>query len=173
MERELPVRKSNRLKEYDYSSAGYYFITVCVKDKHELLSKVVGAATCRPHTELTDRPYTELTDTGEITDAAIRDISVKYPGVSVDKYVIMPNHVHLILAVAHDNGRQVAAPTIQTVIGHMKRAVSMQCGFSPWQKSFHDHIIRNEADYQRIWQYIDNNPLQWTEDEYFIEPTTH
>ena len=146
-------------------------MTICVKDRHEMLGKHVGAAICRPHIE--------LTDAGKITDSAINKISEKYPGVSVDNYVIMPNHVHLVLTVMHDgrwqeaDGRQIAAPTIQTVIGHMKRAVSMQCGFSPWQKSFHDRIIRNETEYQRIWQYIDENPQKWAEDDYFIEPTAH
>ena len=162
MEKELPKRKKIRIQGYDYSRAGVYFITICVKDMHELLGNMkVGAATCRP--------CVELSLEGQITDNAIRNIHDIYPHVVVDKYVIMPNHVHLILSVSDlKSGRQIAAPTtVQTVIGNMKRYVSMQTGYSLWQKSFYDHIIRDEEDYQRIWQYIDQNPARWQEDCYY------
>jgi hypothetical protein len=67
-----------------------------------------------------------------------------------------------------NNGRQVAAPTsVQTIIGHMKRFVSMQCGYSVWQKSFHDHIIRDENNYRLIVEYIESNPQNWTEDCFY------
>jgi REP element-mobilizing transposase RayT len=80
----------------------------------------------------------------------------------------MPNHVHLILKIEHDiNGRIISAPTISTVVGQMKRKISKLAGFDIWQKSFYDHIIRNENDYQQIWQYIDNNPLKWKLDKYY------
>ena len=201
--KELPQRKPNRLKGYDYSQNGAYFVTICAKDRLELFSAItVGAATCRPcsssicrpNTEITanGRPYVELSDIGYAIDIAINNIPKTYPLVLVDAYVIMPNHVHLILIldngrheqttreeraelivqfhhqVAVDNGRQVAAPTtVQTIIGHMKRFVSMKYGFSVWQKSFHDHIIRNENDYIRIAEYIENNPANWMEDCFY------
>jgi len=158
--RDLPTRKDIRLKGWNYANAGYYHVTVCIKDRHELLGKVVGAATCRP--------YVELSEIGRTTDESINRIHKIYPHISVDKYVIMPNHIHLILAVASvESGRQVAAPTpIQTVIGNMKRSVSITIGFSPWQARFYDQIIRDEADYQRVWLYIEGNPGQWADDEY-------
>jgi len=110
----------------------------------------------------------------------------------------MPNHVHMILCVTHmentvinknirkhnkneqiycengriccENGRQIAAPTkIQTVIGNMKRYVSMQIGYSVWQKSFHDHIIRDKNEYNFISKYINENPINWKDDCYFIK----
>ena len=163
MQKELPKRKNMRLQGYDYSQAGYYFITICAKENRKLFGTIdVGAATCRP--------IVRLTDAGQIVDASINNICSVYPHVSVDKYVIMPNHVHLILCVEDtENGRQIAAPTIiSKIIGNMKRHASMQCGFSIWQKSFHDHIIRNEEDYQLIWQYIEENPVRWTKDYYYI-----
>jgi len=67
------------------------------------------------------------------------------------------------------SGRQNAAPTLSQIIGQWKRAVSINAGFSLWQKSFHDHIIRSEAEYQRISQYIDQNPARWAEDEYYTK----
>ena len=78
----------------------------------------------------------------------------------------MPNHMHMILQFS-TGGRQVAAPTLSLVVGNMKRAVSMDIGFSLWQKSFHDHIIRDDGDYARIARYIDENPSKWEEDCYF------
>ena len=171
MEKELPVRKKIRLQGYDYSQAGYYHITICVQNGHEMLGTVVvGAATCRP--------FVQLSDIGQTANDSINNISKIYPHISVDKYVIMPNHIHIILRVADAesgrvsnlSGRQIAAPTtVQTVIGNMKRYVSMQIGFSIWQKSFHEEIIRNEKAYQNIWKYIDNNPAKWAEDDYFVK----
>ena len=80
----------------------------------------------------------------------------------------MPNHVHLILLLQEENGgRLIAAPTVSRVIGQMKRVVSREIGVSIWQKSYHDRIIRDEAEYLKIWNYIDTNPLKWNEDCYY------
>ena len=109
---DLPKRKQIRLPEYDYSSPGAYFVTICTKDKRCTLSDIaVGAATSRP-------PELHLGAFGEIVDLAINNISSVYPGFSVDKYVIMPNHVHMIVRIDTDkDGRQVAAPTVSSVVG--------------------------------------------------------
>jgi len=156
---QLPERKRIRLNGYNYSYKGAYFITICVKDKHEMLGTIdVGAATCRPHITLSEY--------GKILDDAINNINNIYECVHVDCYVIMPNHMHMIVSIL-ERGRQVAAPTISLVVGNMKRVVSKQIGFSLWQKSFHDHIIRSEDDYNRIWKYIDDNPTLWSEDCYY------
>ena len=160
---DLPERKQTRLKEYDYSAPGAYFVTICTQDRRCILSDIsVGAAISRP-------PEVHLTAYGEIVDLAINNISSVYSGFSVDNYVIMPNHVHMILRIhANDNGRQVAAPTVSTVVGHMKRWASIHAGTAIWQKSFHEHVIRNEEDYRQIWDYIDTNPAKWAEDRYYI-----
>ena len=100
-----------------------------------------------------------------IVDRAIGNIPEYYPAVSVDHYVVMPNHVHLLLQIHTDShGRPLVAPTIQTVIQQWKGVVTKQIGQSVWQKSFHDHVIRNETDYKMIWQYIDTNPVRWKND---------
>ncbi len=153
---KLPKRKNNRLLTYDYKTGGYYFITICSRDRRPLFSRItVGAAICRP-------PYVELTPIGKIIETAIREIPAHYDGVTAGHYVIMPNHIHLLLCLETD-GRQVAAPT---VIGHLKRAVSARVGYTVWQKGFYDHIIRDERDYLIHLQYIENNPAKWTEDPY-------
>lgn len=85
----------------------------------------------------------------------------------------MPNHIHMILTLAEDRGRTMCAPThrptIPQIVHGMKEAITKTVGFPIWQKSYHDHIIRNEADYLRIWEYIDTNPIKWREDCYFKE----
>jgi len=73
----------------------------------------------------------------------------------------------ILLLDSHGSGRAMRAPTISTVINQMKGCVTKQIGFSLWQKLFHDHIIRNEEEYRKIWEYIDTNPLKWEDDCYF------
>ena len=87
----------------------------------------------------------------------------------VDKWVVMPNHIHLILVLgANADGRPQVAPTVSRVMKQFKGAVSKRAGIPLWQKSFHDHVIRGEADYRRIWSYIDANPRKWREDCYYV-----
>lgn len=82
----------------------------------------------------------------------------------------MSNHVHLLLQINTDaDGRPMVAPTISTVVQQFKGIVSKQIGHSIWQKLFHDHVIRNQADYMKIWEYIENNPLQWKLDCFYPE----
>ena len=92
---------------------------------------------------------------------AILQIPEHYPMISVDKYCVMPDHIHMILSINTDeDGRQIAAPTVSTVVGHIKRWVSMQLGQSIWQKSFIDRVIRNDKGYRAVWEYIENNPVK-------------
>ncbi|MCL2546408.1 MAG: hypothetical protein FWE06_04340 [Oscillospiraceae bacterium] len=177
--KELPVRKGIRLKGYNYSSSGYYFVTVCVKDKHEMLGKVVVGDAVHSVT-----PHTKLSEYGLVVKRILEmggDARIQ-----LDRYIVMPNHIHMILIVSHDEKRDVrmASPTrekrdavdsvpytkslVSTFVRSFKTMTTKQIGFSLWQRSFHDRIIRNEDEYQRIWQYIDENPLHWAEDDYFV-----
>lgn len=100
--------------------------------------------------------------------AAIEAIPQRYPAYVLEHYVIMPNHVHLLLRIqADENGRPLVAPTVSTVIAQMKGVVTKQVGTNIWQKSFYDHIIRTAADLQEVWEYIDSNPLKWELDSLF------
>ncbi|MBQ8859840.1 MAG: hypothetical protein IJ015_00710 [Ruminococcus sp.] len=156
---ELKSRKQIRLKNYDYSSAGVYFITVCVKDKKPLLWNNVGATIGRPSD-------TRLSVYGKIVDDAIRQIPKHYPDVKIDNYVVMPNHIHLLLSIEGIvGGRPMVAPTISRVIKQMKGYVSKQIGYSIWQKLFIDHIIRSESDYIEHYTYIENNSTKWESDK--------
>ena len=163
---DLPKRKPNRLKEYNYSWPGTYFITVCTKKHKCILSRIVGASIvgasiARPPTVL-------LSAYGKIVDEAIRSIPLHYPTITIEHYVVMPNHIHLLLQInADEYGRPMVAPTISTVIQQMKGYVTKKIGFSIWQKLFHDHIIRGEKDYVKIRDYIENNPARWPDDCFY------
>lgn len=152
---DLPKRKVNRLKKYDYSQVGAYFITICIKDRRAILSDIiVGANSVRPK-------EIHLTEYGKIVETAIKNIPKFYKAISVDNFVIMPDHIHLLLQIHSDtDGRTVFAPTIDRVVKQMKGHITKQIGFSIWQKSFNDHIVRGENDYKEIWQYIENNPFK-------------
>ena len=81
----------------------------------------------------------------------------------------MPNHLHLLLRImSDDSGRPMVAPTISTVVQQMKGVVTKQIGKNIWRRSFHDHIIRNEKDYLKIWEYIDSNPIKWLDDCFYV-----
>ena len=157
----LPKRKKIRMENFDYSTASAYFITICTADRRPILWNDfencvhnVGADIIRPN-------KLPLSSIGKLVDDAIKQISEHYDNVTVDKYCIMSDHIHLLIFILSDgDGRQIAAPTIPRVIGQMKRWVSKTAGFSVWQKSFIDRVIRNEKGYRAAWNYIENNPYK-------------
>ncbi len=146
---KYPERKNPRLDGYDYSAANYYFVTVCTAGKVSLFGS---------HEE--DNPYRAIAEHG------LLKIPEHYPGVTVDKMVVMPNHIHMILFL---NGMTAS---LDKIVGSFKSYVTKEIhkihpDIAVWQKSFHDHIIRNEEGYQNIWSYIDNNPHNWKKDCYY------
>lgn len=159
--KEFPKRKPNRLKNFDYSTNGAYFITICTKNK-ECIFGSVGA--------------------DSISARMIEDIFIKaingYSNVYSPKYVIMPNHFHAIIVI--DRADMESAPTVSEIVQSFKRQTTIEYiklvkkGVIPpfdkaiWQRSFYDHIIRNENDYNEIWQYIEQNPKRWKEDKLFV-----
>ena len=176
-------RKPIRLINYDYCRNGAYFVTICTKNKICMFwepqnkwknqnipdTPSVGAVTGRPHKKI------RLSEYGRYVKESLNNIHTYYPAVFVDKYVIMPNHIHAILRIDADlkfdtddnGGRPMTAPTISWIINHMKGYVTKQIGFSPWQRSFYDRIIRNSNEYAAFWRYIENNPVNWENDELF------
>ena len=159
----MEARKALRLGGYDYSAQGVYFVTFCVRNMQPLLWEgTVGARIARPFEAL------PLSHAGHIVRMAIDQISLHYPDVFVGISVVMPNHVHLLLRIQHGSGRAMRAPTISQIINQLKGYATKQIGHSIWQRSYYDHIIRDEADYMVRYNYIRDNPARWAEDEYFI-----
>ena len=144
-------RKSPRLPNFDYSSTNYYFVTLCTHNKNCIFGKI------HQMNRLSDIVHENIEILGKLRE-----------GVKVDKYVIMPNHVHMIIALEDAN------ISISYLIALLKTSITKQIrraypSMQVWQRSFHDHIIRNEEDYQRIWSYIDTNPIRWELDCFYVD----
>ncbi len=157
-------RKRNRLKEYDYSQAGYYFITICVNDRKDYFGKI-------------DNSSCKLNEYGKMVEQILEKIPIIYPYLELDYYVIMPNHIHIIIIIDPSNvnvvtGRDLSQkdepkPKIKSLselIGAFKTMSSKelhQKGLKEfkWQRSFYDRILRNEKELYQIRKYIEQNPL--------------
>lgn len=181
-----PQRIRNRLPEHDYHQDGIYFITFCTQNKQPILwaqPNPVGERISQPDSvgERSALPSTSmsvsqsLSQYGQIVENGILRIPQSYQSVFVDHYVIMPNHVHLLIRIENPPNRggsqnllnRSSNPSLSTIINQLKGAITKQIGKSIWQRSFYDHIIRDDQDYERIWQYIEWNPLKWQEDQYY------
>ena len=148
---EFPQRKINRIPEYNYNQNGAYFITICTQDRKPILSQIVGDGSPVPKTA------------GLIAEKTIMQITEKYPSVSVEKHVIMPDHIHILLRI--DNGTGKPSPTLGNIIGWYKYQVTKEvnrqnytAGEKLFQRSYYDHVIRNQQDYNAVWEYIEQNP---------------
>ena len=162
MENELPKRKTLRLKHFDYSSQGAYFITICTKDKKKLFAPV-GADSISAR--MIERTFLETIE--------------QYNGVDSPIYVVMPNHFHAIITISRAD--MESAPTISDIVQSFKRYSTLEyiklvkSGMLPrfdkqiWQRSFYDRIIRNQEEYNEIYEYIYENPLKWHTDELYTE----
>lgn len=158
-------RKIIRLPEFDYSENGVYFITICTKDKQKLFW--TDANEKMPIENIEIRDY-QLSEYGRIADEGINNISKFYPMITVEKYVIMPNHIHLLLLICSDDLKcPTGVPKISTVINQFKGFVTRRIGKLIWQSRFYDHIIRDENDFMIKWNYIDTNPIRWELDDYY------
>ncbi len=172
---------STRLKGWDYSSAGFYYVTICTKDKRPYFGFIVDGVV-------------QLSDIGEIALNCWMEIPEHFSSVGIDEFVVMPNHVHGIVVIRSDAISRVETPhvaslqpkdgrtqfgplkpgSLSKIIQGYKAAVTRQVRLMgehdfTWQSRFYDHIIRNDEDLDRIRNYIQDNPIKWELDEYYIE----
>lgn len=164
MENKLPNRKNPRLKCYDYSKPGAYFVTICTHNKKKSLSNIVGA--------IHESPSLQLTVKGEIVDDIIKSFPESF-GVRIDRYIIMPNHIHLIMIISDSDVLRAIRESplhhrsaLSKAVGYIKmnasKKIHKQFGITTvWQRSFYDHIIRDKDDYEKIAKYMYNNPKRW------------
>lgn len=152
-------RKQIRLKNYNYSDSGAYFVTICTQNRKQILSKI-----CRGGVELLPNGY--------ICENQIKALQIRY-NIKINKYIIMPNHIHLIIII-ENREEQSPSPTLSDIICAFKSITTKAAnkndnisGRQIWQRSFYKHIIRNEKDYEEIWNYIDTNPLKWETDKFY------
>ena len=182
MQDNLPKRKNTRLKNYDYSQEGAYFITICTQGKRPLFGKItVGADLVSARVE--------LTAAGQMIERVYAETIAAFSDIISDKHIVMPNHFHCIVSIQRADTRfapTVAGSNEQTLksissfiqalkskttveyVRGVKEGLFLPFNKRIWQTRFHDHIIRDEASYLRIWKYIDENPLNWQEDCYFV-----
>ena len=176
-----PAREINRLKQYDYSQAGYYFVTICIQGRVCLLGDIVN-------------DHMILNNAGKMIENSWRQVPDYYDGVEIDSCQIMPNHLHGIIILVDTASRQtnvgtgpracpgqpqgvVPTMSLSDVIGRFKSFTTNRYidgikhhQWPPfdkklWQRSFYDHVIRNNEDLNRVREYIRNNPLKWALDK--------
>ncbi len=158
----LPQRKRMRLNGYDYSSSGCYFVTICTHNGLLLFGDGKN-----------------LSSIGEIVDNEIQKISNHYTDVKIDNYIVMPDHIHMMITIGCETLKnnddtiinevlgKISHSRLETIVGLFKSGVTREIHkIRPditkiWQKSFYDHIIKNEKDYNETWDYIDANPIRW------------
>ena len=156
-------RKSNRLKGYDYSLCGYYYVTICTQNREEAFGIV-------------ENNLMIMNQYGEIVNNAWLEITEHFQNVKLDEFIIMPNHIHGIIIINNPVGTGHALSFINrnndlsVIIGSFKSAVTKQInqlnnGSFKWQRSFYDHVVRMDNSLNKIRKYIRNNHLKWGDDE--------
>jgi len=180
-------RHSIRLKGYDYSRQGLYYITLCCKDRICLFGEIIDGKMI-------------LNDAGKIADECWNQIPEHFPNTILHEYIVMPNHIHGIIEIieTHDNqdtcrGEKFFAPTIfahaptintkfkspAKTIGSIIRGFKIGVtkwfrnnteNYTVWQRNYYDIIIRNKQSYDFISDYIINNPINWHKDNLYIKP---
>jgi len=161
-------RRKTRLPEYDYNTPGAYFLTICTDSRRCILSRIVG-------TGVLDGPKIELLPAGKTAAKYIHQLNDFYDNLSVDSYVIMPNHIHILLRVLEGPSR-TPVPTLQNsvvsrFVSTFKRFCNKEYGENIWQARSYDHVIRDLADYDTHLQYIYENPFGWQKDEFYVKCT--
>ncbi len=192
---DIHHRRSVRLKGYDYSLAGVYFITICALNKECLFGRIAddgrGTKFCAP------------TDAGKIAGQCWREIPTHYPNVLLDEFIVMPNHVHGLIAIENNKSisvsvgvqnfepLQIEPPQIEKVnqfqkiipqsigaiirgykIGVTKWMRSNTNIYQVWQRNYYEHVVRNDRELNSIREYINYNPANWKTDDEFKEQKT-
>ena len=171
-EKNLSQRKSTRWLGFDYSRGGAYFLTICTQDRKMILSTIAKTETAKPvGDDAHGVPKARLTKIGKIVEKYILSTN-NVKGVSVGDFVIMPNHIHLILFIDEDGTPRASSPTRQTSIvsncvSTLKRFVNKEIGENIFQRSFYDRIIRSRDEYMEICNYVVLNPENWETDELY------
>ena len=161
---QFPSRKPTRLPSFDYNRVGTYFLTLCTKEKRCILGQVQHAGS------EADQPTILLSPLGILVKNQILTMMNLYRNISVDHFIVMPNHIHLLISIQTEKAETSPAnAVIPMFISTLKRFSDKHAGDKLWQRSYHDHVVRNEQDYLRIWQYIDSNAAKWEMDCYYPE----
>jgi len=154
MDKSVKFHKPHRLKKFDYSSACSYMLTFNTKNRDRILSEIV-------YKGMFDPPEICLTDFGKVTEKHILNIPNAYKNVTLDNYVIMPDHIHVLLTI--ERQENAGNKGVNRIIQTTKSMISREIGFLIWQKDFYDVVADTEEIFQRCDKYIDDNPAAWFE----------
>ena len=170
----MPKRKDLRLRQYDYSSAGAYFVTICIKDRKRILSDIINPTVGGGAHDAPLTPQIQLTDIGKITEKYLLS-SENIPGVKIDRYVIMPDHIYVIIFLypdqyisRKDGSSRAPTPTnemLPHIVSTFKRFCNKEIGDNIFQRGYIEHIVRDREDYETRAKYICENPIRWYYDE--------
>ena len=189
---KLTQRKTTRLKGADYNQNLVVFLTICTKDRRCFLSRIVGTGVPDGPNPVgvPDGPKIELTKQGLIAEKYIKQLNDFYDNISVEDYVIMPNHIHIMLWIKGVGNTSSGTPmnsgpsgtpvptaatttpqnsTVARFLSTFKRFCNKEYGINIWQYRSYDHIIRNRQDYEEHLRYIWENPIRWYYDELYSE----
>ena len=159
---EIHHRRTIRLQEYDYSSDGLYFITICTHQHKTTLGKNIDG-------QMT------LSRSGEIIEKVWNELNTKFPNIICHEYTIMPNHFHGIIQINNDIKGGPTPPLQQTTLGNIiaffkyKTTKQVNSDTPLWQRNYYEHIIRNQQAYEEIAAYIIENPINWRNDKLYKE----
>ncbi len=192
---QIHHRRSIRLKGYDYSQAGLYFITICIHNRECLFGEIITIEV--ENFQPLPQPEMKLNDAGKIANECWLEISKHFPNAVLHEHIVMPNHVHGIIELTgndvtnavpnvgvenfqplqHDTTNQnkfqkMIPRSIGSIVKGFKIGVTKWFRSNTeietiWQRNYHEHIIRNEQSYQTISNYIINNPAKWEEDKFY------
>ena len=173
-ESKSPKRKELRLKQYDYSSQGAYFVTICIEGRKPILSDIV-----RPvGVGALDDPQIRLTEIGKTVEKHLLS-SEKISGVTIDQYVIMPDHLHVMIFLdpnqytSQKNGSSRAPTPTNAMLPHIistfKRLCARELGNNIFQRGYIEHIVRDQKDYDTRAKYICENPIRWYYKELYTD----
>ena len=152
-------RRSIRLKDYDYSRPGAYFVTISTHDRVECLGEIVDGEM-------------SLSAAGQIAAETLQWVAGRYSYVELDAWVVMPNHIHAIIVLADDAGANTyKRKPLGRIVGMFKTASTKRVnqlqdtpGRLFWQRNYYEHIVRNGRSLDRLRRYIAGNPARWPED---------
>ena len=177
-EKDLPKRKRTRWENFDYNTPNAYFLTICTENRRNILSQITGVETPDDHNnvggDVLGAPRgSKLLPFGKIADKYVHQLNQFYDHIEVDQYVIMPNHIHIILFVLENGLPGTSTPTekptatVPLFVSTFKRFCNKEYGENIWQRGFYDHVIRNRNEYEEISRYIYENPMRWYFDELY------
>jgi putative transposase len=144
-----PDRKRLRLSEFNYSAPGHYFVTLCIWRRRCILGDV-------------NENRVILSGLGQLVSDTLLRMPHRHAGVILDAFVVMPNHIHaLVEFTGAETSLSVAIDAFKSLSTNAACAASMIADAKLWQRGFHDHVVRNDADLDRLREYVSNNRLKW------------